>query len=113
MRFASCMIRAASVSLYSRAMQSSDCMLSSGLRRAFVSGALTSPRNVSQGVAWRRYTNFSLPLGSVIRYGLAAGPMKIQVGIELTLVKPVDVPGVRGGNVAVAHVFAKLTENRL
>ena len=51
LRLASCMPFADSVSLCWPAIRSRDPMLSSGLRRACVSGALTSSRNVSHGVA--------------------------------------------------------------
>src|SRR5712692_396340 len=63
----------------------------------------------SQRFPWRGVPPVDEPFSSVcIRnsFRLSAGSMKVQVGIESTLIEPVDLPGMRRGNIAIAHVLA-------
>ena len=47
-----------------------------------------------------------LAFGVALDFGLSAGPVEVQIGIEVLLVEALDAPCVRRRDVRISHVFA-------
>src|SRR5436190_22369452 len=100
---ARCISVAAAVSVCAPARRSRSWIVTSSLRYV---GRFGNCRRISHGVAYQRYTRFTLPfaVGHLFRY--SAWPMKVQVGVQVALVEFFDFRRVRCSDMRVAQVLS-------